>query len=84
MVEIKNRSIQYYISSLNFQRILINALKHLEERSDIERVMLINEELTNILYKGENEFKMFLNTFNNSMDSLELSILFYKYSMVRI
>jgi len=84
MNDIKNRSIQYHIFALNAQKNLMNLLNTLEKQNDIEKVMIVNDELTKIVYKGENEYRMFLSAFNNSRESLEFCILFYKYSMVCI
>jgi len=83
MLDTKNRAIQYHISALNYLKNLMVVLKNLETQVDIENAMIVNDNLTNILTKGENEFRNFLKAFNYSKESLELCILFFRYSMNR-
>jgi len=60
----------------------MNALRTLDSPSDIENAMVINDNLTDILSRGENHFKKYVIDFNYSKESLELYILFLRNSMV--
>jgi len=84
MLDTKNCAIQYHISALNYLKDLMVVLKNIETQVDIENALIVNDNLTNVLTKGENEFRNFIKSFNYSKESLELCILFYRYSMVYI
>ncbi|KAG4091274.1 hypothetical protein H8356DRAFT_953183 [Neocallimastix lanati (nom. inval.)] len=81
--QIRNVSIQYHIAALNSLKNLMNALRTLDSPSDIENAMVINDNLTDILSRGENHFKKYVIDFNYSKESLELYILFLRNSMNR-
>ncbi|KAG4085949.1 hypothetical protein H8356DRAFT_963518 [Neocallimastix lanati (nom. inval.)] len=83
LIEIKNRSIQYHLAALNILKNLMNSLRTLETASDIENVMIINDELTEILNEAESHFKKYVIRCNYSKDSLELYILFLRNSLNR-
>jgi len=61
----------------------MNSLRTLETASDIENVMIINDELTEILNEAESHFKKYVIRCNYSKDSLELYILFLRNSLVK-
>ncbi|ORX52086.1 hypothetical protein BCR36DRAFT_286674, partial [Piromyces finnis] len=82
LIDIKNRSIQYHLAALNFLKSLMSSLKNLETVADIENTMVINDELTDILREAEGHYKKFIVKFNHSKESLELYILFLRYSLV--
>jgi len=83
LTELKNRSIQFHLSALNFLKSFMNALKNLDTSVDIENAMVINDELAEILNEAESHYKKFVTKYNYSKESLELYILFLKNSMNR-
>ncbi|ORX78592.1 hypothetical protein BCR32DRAFT_282151 [Anaeromyces robustus] len=80
---IKNRALQYYVISLNYLKNIMDSLRIMENKHDIKHIMIINDELTEILTKGEMEFQKYLFTTRFSKDSLALSIIFYRNAMNR-
>ncbi|ORX81371.1 hypothetical protein BCR32DRAFT_268314 [Anaeromyces robustus] len=83
LVELKDRSIQYHLAGLNYIKVLMSTLKTIETPADIESAMIINDELTEILHEAERHFQIFVTKYNYSKESLELYVLFLKYSMNR-
>jgi len=82
-LDINKINIQYYLSSLNCLKDMMDILKHMEKDTDVDDVMIYNDKLTNILINGDNAFKNLLMNTNNNKESLELYILFLVDSMVK-
>jgi len=62
----------------------MSSLRILDNPSDIDNAIKINDELTEILNNGENIYKKFVQEYNYSKESLELYILFLRNSMIMI
>jgi len=62
----------------------MESFKILDSNKDIEKVMIINDKLTDFLARAENFYNSYLIKGNFSKESLELYILFLRYSMVYI
>jgi len=77
-------SIQYHLAALNNLKNIMESMKTLEIPSDIDNIMIINDELSNILNNGDSIFKKYIMSTNFSKESLELYILFLRNSMVKI
>ncbi|KAL6633004.1 hypothetical protein U3516DRAFT_734312 [Neocallimastix sp. 'constans'] len=84
ILDINKINIQYYLSSLNCLKDMMDILKHMEKDTDVDDVMICNDKLTNILINGDNAFKNLLMNTNNNKESLELYILFLVDSMNRM
>ncbi|KAG4093226.1 hypothetical protein H8356DRAFT_949309 [Neocallimastix lanati (nom. inval.)] len=83
IIELKYRSVQYHLASLNLLKNLMESFKILDSNKDIEKVMIINDKLTDFLARAENFYNSYLIKGNFSKESLELYILFLRYSMNR-
>jgi len=81
-MNIRNQSVQYHLAALNTLKILINTLRTLENVSDFDNAMVINDDLAYILNMGKNIYKKFITQRNYEKESLELYILFLRNSMV--
>ncbi|OUM57145.1 hypothetical protein PIROE2DRAFT_65169 [Piromyces sp. E2] len=81
LMELRNRSIQYHIAALNGLKNLMEALKTLDNPSDIDNAMITNDELADILNNGESIYQKFVISSNYEKESLELYILFLRNSM---
>jgi len=62
----------------------MSSLRILDNPTDIDNAMKLNDELTELLHNGESIFKTFVQRFNYDRESLELYILFLRNSMVII
>jgi len=60
----------------------MSSLRTLDNPSDIDNAMKMNDDLTKILNDGESIYKKFIKEFNFSKESLELYVLFLRNSMV--
>ncbi|OUM58722.1 hypothetical protein PIROE2DRAFT_15939 [Piromyces sp. E2] len=83
LVEIRNQSIQYHIAALNALKNFLSSLRILDNVSDLDNAMIMNDELTEILNDGENIYKKYVQIANYNKESLELYILFLRNSLNR-
>ncbi|ORX86171.1 hypothetical protein BCR32DRAFT_290158 [Anaeromyces robustus] len=83
LMNIKNLSIQYHLAALNGLKNLMVSLKSVETLSDIDNAIIVNDELTNILNKGEKIYKNFIIKSKYAQEALKLYILFLRNSMNR-
>jgi len=83
LMNLRNLSIQYHIAALNSLKNIMQAMKTLELPSDIDNVMIVNDELSSTLNSGESIFKKYVMNSNYSKEALELYILYLRNSMVK-
>eukprot|EP00833_Pecoramyces_ruminatium_P011280 jgi/Orpsp1_1/1185312/evm.model.c7180000093211.1 len=81
LIEMRNRSVQYHLAALNHLKQLMEALKTLDNPSDIDNALVVNDQLTEILNDGEFIYKKYVALCDYSRESLELYILFLRNSM---
>jgi len=82
-MNLRNQSIQHHLAALNTLKNLMLSMKSLDNISNINYTMSLNDELTQILDRGEKIYKKFVMESDYSKESLELYVLFLRNSMVK-
>ncbi|KAG4082919.1 hypothetical protein H8356DRAFT_968924 [Neocallimastix lanati (nom. inval.)] len=73
---IKNIAITYHIKSINIMKNLFNELKNVNSIQDLNVALCMNDDLSDIVYKAENYYKVYISKFSFSNEAVQLYILF--------
>ncbi|ORX50005.1 hypothetical protein BCR36DRAFT_290770 [Piromyces finnis] len=81
---VKNIAINYHVKSIVSIKNMINELKNYNSPRDVDNILIMNDELSDILSKAEKYYAVYVNKFSFSREAILLYVAFLRNILVSL